>query len=90
MGLLENDKDSIRDWVKASNTGIKMLAHMAANPLANHDFEGAVQRIKEMRELMTLDQFTLLLKQIIITLTKRHHKDIRDEFKAVFKKEYKL
>ena len=88
--LTHEDKQYINSLLTTPNTGIKMLAKMTINPLVSIDFNEAVQRIKEMRELMSLDQYALLLKQIIIVLTKRHHKDVREKFKEVFKKEFKL
>ena len=88
--LTQEDKTYINSLLTTPATGIKMLAKMTVNPLVSIDFDEAVEKIKEMRGLMELDQFTLLLKQIIIVLTKRHHKDVRERFRKVFKKEYGL
>lgn len=88
--LSEEDKKYIKSLLTTPTIGIRMLAKMTINPLVVIDFDEAIKSIKEMKELMTVDKFILLLKQIIITLTKRHHKDVREKFKQVFKKEYKL
>jgi len=72
------------------SVGIRMLAKMMINPLVSVDFDEAISDIQQLRELLTLDQYILLLKQIIIILTKRNQKEVRERFRDVFKKNYKL
>jgi hypothetical protein len=89
--LSESGIELAKSLTKANpSVGIRMLAKMMVNPLVSVDFDEAIKDIYQLRELLTKDQFTLFLKQIITTLTKRSHVDVREKFKDVFKKEYKL
>jgi len=89
--LSESGIELARSLTKANpSIGIRMLAKMMINPLVSIDFDEAIKDIYQLRKLLTKDQFVIFLKQIIIILTKRHHPEVREKFKEIFQKDYKL
>lgn len=88
--LSPETKDLITSLMKADKTtSIRLISRLAVNQLSDN-YNEAVSDIKEIKFLVPIKYYLLLLKNISKVLSKRNLTDLRMRFKSDFESSHKL